>query len=591
MRILLASTAACALICLAAARALADKPAAADAQPAPDLTATIDAELGKVWARDGVQPAQPASDEEFLRRVYLDTVGVPPTYDEAIRFLDDARPDKRARLIDTLLADDRSGLHFANQWALPLVRRDPGPISGGQLFAQWMAGEINAGKGFDSIARAIVTAQGVVSDNPAIVPYFADGEGIMLADLTGKLNKALRGVQVQCAQCHDHPYDPVLTQKAFEGFASWFAVTKGVVDNDYQPARAYVMQDPSGVRKVIDLYNKRMTLKPEQRQQVELYWRYIQPGTPDGTTASQDDPGAWRSKYADWLLADKNTQTRRYVANRMWSFAFGTGLVNPVDDFTPLTTASHPELLDALADSLPRTGWNLKTLFRAILNSRAYQLSSRNADPKAQAWHFAAYPVRQLSAEQFLGALLNLLADKQVAEVVKSTRESALAKYAADLAQAKKDAQEGKAGPNAQRYKYDLEGFDKMRRQFEAMPMRWYIARFGAGRYAALSQDDEMNASEGFTGSVDQALVVMNGSFTNGLAASTPDSVLGRVSAGFAGTDKRIEALYLHALSRRPTAAELQRMVKFSQEQDSRRFAGEDILFALLMSTEFATNH
>ncbi|MBK9974728.1 MAG: DUF1553 domain-containing protein [Planctomycetes bacterium] len=591
MRILLASTAACALLSLLAARALADKPQPRPAEPSDSLTALIDTELAKVWARDGIAPAAPATDEEFLRRVYLDTVGVPPTYEEATRFLGEPQAGKRAHLIDALLADERSGLHFANQWALTLVRRDPGPISGGQLFAQWMAAEINAGKGFDSIARAIVTAQGALYDNPAIVPYFADGEGIMLADLTGKLNKALRGVQVQCAQCHDHPYDPALTQKAFEGFASWFAITKGAVDNDYQPARAYVMQDPAAVKKVIDLYNKRMTLKPEQRQQVELYWRYIQPSTPDGTTASQDDPAAWRGKYADWLLADQNKQTRRYVANRMWSFAFGTGLVNPVDDFTPLNTASHPELLDALADFLPRNGWNLKALFRAILNSRAYQLSSRKPDPKAQAWHFAAYPVRQLSAEQFLGALLNLLADKQVQDVVKATRETALAKYAEDLAKAQKDAQEGKSAPNTQRYKYDPEGFDKLRKQFEAMPMRWYIARFGAGRYAALSQDDEMNASEGFTGSIDQALVVMNGSFTNGLAASTPDSVLGRVTSGFEGTEKRIQALYLHTLSRKPTAAELQRMVKFSQEQDSKQWAGEDILFALLMSTEFATNH
>jgi len=558
------------------------------AEPAPF---SVDAEIEAVWKRDGIKPAPPASDEEFLRRVYLDTVGVPPTYAEAVAFLDDKAPDKRARLVNNLLMDPRWGQHFGAQWALLLANRDANPLSGWQWFANWIGTELNKGTGFDKIMRQIVTARGDLADNPAIAPYFADGQGIQLADLTGKISKGLRGVQVQCAQCHDHHYDPALTQKVFEGYASWFAVTRAAVDNNIQPARAYVFEDPGAVKKVIDAYNRRMLLKPDQREQVELYWRFIQPSTPDGTRAEQKDADQWRSKFADWMVADNNVQTRRYVANRIWSFAFGTGIVNPVNDFTPLNTASHPELLDGLADLLRDNGWNLRGLYRAILNSRTYQLSSARPAAKDEPWHYASYPVRQLSADQFIGALLNLMSDKQVNDTVKQIRNDALDRYTTTLTKAKQDADAGKYEPNRPRYTYDLAAWGKFSEGFKAISPRTYITRFGAGRFAALSQDDEMNSSEGFTGSIDQALLVLNGTFTNGLAASTPDGLLGRISTGFDSTEKRVEAIYLHVLSRRPSAKEARRALEFLSEQKNRQQAGEDLLFALLMTTEFGTNH
>lgn len=594
MRTLLALSALGCLLCCGAALSLAqDAPATpapskeTAAEPAP---LSIDAEIARVWARDGITPAKPASDEEFLRRVYLDTVGAPPSYAEALAFLDDRAPDKRARLINDLLMDPRWGQHFGTQWALLLSNRDGNPLSGNQWFANWIAGELNNGTGFDKIMRRIVTAQGDLADNPAIVPYFADGQGIQLADLAGKLSRGLRGVQIQCAQCHDHHYDPALTQKVFEGYASWFAVTRAQVDNSMQPARAYVFEEPGAVKRVVDLYNKRMTLRAEQREQVEAYWRFIQPSTPDGARAEHKDAAAWRTQFADWLVSDDNKQTRRYVANRLWSFAFGSGIVNPVDDFTPVNSASHPELLDWLADLLRDSGWNLRALYRAMLNSRAYQLSSAGADKKAQPWHFAAYPVRQLSADQFIGALLNLMSDRQIADNVKQSRDAALDRFAAELARNKQAADEGKVEPNRPRYKYDLAAWEKFSKGFKAIPARTYITRFGAGRFAALSQDDEMNASEGFTGSIDQALLVLNGAFTNGLAANTPEGLLGRITREFAA-DRRIEAVYLHVLSRRPTEAEARRAGDFMAANGNKPQAAEDLLFALLMTTEFGTNH
>jgi hypothetical protein len=225
-----------------------------------------------------------------------------------------------------------------------------------------------------------------------------------------------------------------------------------------------------------------------------------------------------------------------------------------------------------------------------MLNSRAYQLSSAGADKKAAPWHFAAYPVRQLSTDQFIGALLNLMSDKQIADNVKQVRDNALDRYAAELAKNKQAADEGKYEPNRPRYRYDLQAWDKFSRGFRAMDPRAYLTRFGAARFAALSQDDERNASEGFTGSIDQALLVLNGNFTNGLAASTPEGLLARISKDFTA-DKRIEVLYLHVLSRRPTETEQHRAREFLAAQANRAQAMEDLLFALLMTTEFGTNH
>ncbi|MCA8915984.1 MAG: DUF1553 domain-containing protein [Planctomycetes bacterium] len=554
-----------------------------------DLTAVINDEISKVWKRDKIRPADRCTDEEFLRRVYLDTVGMPPTVEEAVEFLDSNDKAKRDKLIDRLIDDPRFGRHMADQWAVLLSARNAQSLSGQHLFANWMAEEINSGTGMQTIFREIVLAEGELVDNPEIVPWFTDGAGVPFTDMIGKLSKNLTGVQIQCAQCHDHPYDENLTQKSFQGMAAFLTATQPLIDNKLRPQRIYVRTNPDGPLKILkaaEMYDK---LKPEQKAQVDQYIDYVKPVTLDGVAADTRDPKAWRTKLAAWLTSDDNVQTRRYVANRMWSIAFGSGLVNPVDDFNPLNEPSHPELLDALAGDLLDNGWDVRRLYRAILKSDAWQLSG-NAPKKAERWHFASYPVRPLTPEQFLSTLLGLLDKPQLDKIISDSLLKPLDKAVEDL-KAAEEAQKKSKDKNMQYYDYDLATMNRYRELFGAIDGRWYISRWAAGRYASLSQDDEMNSGENFTMSINQALAVMNGQFTNALSGSGKDSLLERIGNSFKTYDERVEALYLTVLSRRPTRAEAKTLEAYFKEAKVPTAAAEDLLYALLMTTEFATNH
>jgi hypothetical protein len=548
-----------------------------------DLTTTIDAGIEAVWKRDKIKPADKSSDEEFLRRVHMDTVGEPPTYDEATAFL--ANPDRSA-LIDALVNDPRFGQHMADQWTVLLTPRRADQLSGAHLFADWMNREINKGTGFDTIIREIVLAEGDLVDKPTIVPWFNQGDAVPFTDMIGKLLKNLHGVQIQCAECHDHPYDEAITQKSFQGMAAFLTATQATINNDTLPQRPTVRTNTDAPRKVLKAFANYEKLTPEQKAQVDLYIKYVKPVTMDGTAIDTRDPGVWRNKLVTWMLGDE--QTSRYVANRIWSIAFGSGLYNPVDDFTPLSEASHPELLEAIAKDFRDNGWDVRRLYRAILKSRAYQLGSQQT--KAERWHFASYPVRALNAEQFIATLLGLLEPNQLDKIVKENREAVLEKAIADL-KAAEEAQSSSKDKNRQYYEYDIATMNRYAEQFKQMDGRWYIARWAAGRYASLSQDDEMTSGEDFTMSINQALAVMNGEFTNAMAASGKDSLLERISKRFGSYNERMDALYLTVLSRHPTKAESIRIAAYLKEAKSPTQAAEDLLYALLMSTEFATNH
>ena len=566
-----------------------DKTATTTGTSEADLTARIDSELEKVWKRDRIKPAPASSDAEFLRRVYLETVGAPPTYNEAAAFLDSNDKLKRDKLIDQLVADPRFGQRMADQWTVLLTPRRADALSGGHLFAQWLAGEINGGTGMQTIIREVVLAEGDLVDNPQIVPWFAEGAGARFTDMIGKLSKSFTGVQIQCAECHDHPYDEDITQKSFQGMAAFLTATQPLIDNNLRPARAYIRTNADGPNKILKaaaMYDK---LNKDQKVQVDMYIDYVKPMTLDGVAADTRDPTVWRSKLAAWMTSDKNTQTRRYVANRIWASAFGSGIVNPVDDFNEFNEPSHPELLNALGDDLRDNAWNVKRLYRAILKSKAWQCSSE-ATPKAERWHFASYPVRPLTPEQFLNTLLGLLDKPQLDKLVQDNLHGALDKAVADL-KAAEAAQKKSKDKNRQYYQYDIATMNRYAELFGAMDGRWFISRWAAGRYASLSQDDEMNSEENFTMSINQALAVMNGQFTNALAGSGKDSLLERISSTFDGYDERIEALYLIVLSRRPTAAEQKWLNDYFKEAESPTLAAEDLLYALLMTTEFGTNH
>ncbi|MBE7492557.1 MAG: DUF1549 domain-containing protein [Planctomycetes bacterium] len=575
---------------------LAADPAAAGPGPADTaaLSARIDAGIEAVWQRDGIKPAAPATDAEFLRRVYLSTVGVPPTRPEAEAFLADTAPGKRAALIDRLLADERFGRHLADLW-MPILRErgnDLGElgVSAGDVMAVWLAGRFNADTPFNQTITDIVTAQGPISRNPPSAYYALMGFPPPVADMAGLTLRNFAGMQIQCAQCHDHHYEPAWTQQAFAGVAGFFSSIEITADFYTQPVDPAVVTRDLPPRAVLQALLKQPAIEPETVNRINDLLAYDQPRLPGDRPVKTRDAASWRRMMAAWLTSPSNTTAMKYQVNRFWSFLFGRGLVHPVDDFNSLNTPTHPQLLDDLAADWVAGGFRVKRLYRAILNTRAWQLSGRGADPKAQHWHFAAWWPRPLTPEQFFGALFTLVDGDGFVRAFARQTQNAYQKLGGFAALQEQQKKQG-IPPGEYDPKFNHELLRVYEQRLEQMGPLWQIRRGLAARYAQLSSDDERAQTEGFTGSMDQALMILNGEVTRRLGGSLNGSLVFAVMRDFSEDSRRVEALYLSVLSRRPDARELERALAAVKAAPAPAQGYEDLFFALISTTEFATNH
>ncbi len=570
-----------------------EKPVTGDNES--ELTTLIDREIKKVWERDGIKAAERCSDEEFLRRVYIDTIGVPPSYDEAVAFYADKDEQKRARLIDKLVADERFGRHIGDLWSVIMMGRSQRDLSGGSItLAQWIAERINKGDGFQNIIYDVVTATGSMADNPAVAAYLAaGGNQYKPVDMTGNLMKYFTGVQIQCAQCHKHPYEK-FTEADFGGVASFFVASNLRVNVRNVPVNPTIIDAPQVPRRAMGDMEK---LPAEVKQRIEDLRKYSSPKVLGGNAVQTQDRTLWRPILAKWMIGPENAQTPRYLANRLWSFVFGSGLLNPVDDFNSFNSPSHPELLEALGKDFSSNGWQVKRFFRAALKSSTYQLSSKPAGgKKPEIWHFSHYPVKQLSPEQFMGALVTLAGGADLGRTFKGSANpyaQVRQRYERLKKQDEKGDEKKAEGEkdNMRDYTFDEEALKKFEAQFERVPGDWYMRRVLASRYATASTDDEMTEGDSFTQTIDQALAVMNGDVTNRLSAAGRGSIISALLTKLKDDEERIDALFLATLGRKPTSAESRKMLAHVRSEKGSPKAWEDVLFALIATTEFATNH
>lgn len=559
------------------------------------LSKEIDAAIEKVWIRDEVKPAGRSTDEEFVRRVYLDVVGLPPTREEARAFIDDKRLDKRRLLIDRLLDDPRYGQHLADLWT-PILRErgnDFGELSNGatDVLAVWLAEQFNNDVGFDEVITALVTAEGAISENPAAAYYGLMGLPARAPNMGGLTTKHFAGIQIQCAECHDHPYEDSWTQESFVGMASFFTGIEVKADFYVQPVDPRVETNPIPPRALIEAYAKSPELPPEALNRVDDLLTYDKPQLLGDKPVKTRDTKLWRKLFASWLTGGRNDTARQYLANRFWSFLFGSGLLNPVDDFNSLNEASHPELLAKLGNWFAGRGYKVKSYYRAMLNSRVYQLSSKGGG--GERWHFASAPVRQLTPEQFFGALFALRdGDFLLKPFLRETPNvyENLRRFKTFQDMQKKQNPEGD---------YQAIYDEKLLKVYEdwisRMGDEWKLRRALASRYSALASDDERVQSDTFTLSIDQALSILNGDVTRRLSDSRNGSMIYSIVRDFKKTDERVEGLYLAILSRRPTLREKTRALEYiaelAKEEKPEQIALEDLFYALVSSTEFSTNH
>lgn len=362
---------------------------------ANQLAGEIDRLIDSRLQREGIPPAEPASDAEFLRRAYLDLHGVVPTREQAEQFLADTKPDKRARLIDALLADARYGDNLADIWTgylLSPLADDPKLLS--DRMRPWLANQFNT-RSWDRIASDLLTASGKIEENPA-VNYLVEGRlprGV--ADLTDLAGRYFLGLRLNCAQCHDHPFVK-LKQEEFWGMAAFFAQVQ-------TPRRAKQIYELG----IVD--DRKLTLA-SLKDAGTIDGFMPRPPTFLGGEAMAASASSNRAALAQWMTSPNNAYFARAMVNRTWWRLFGRGIVQPVDDMHEGNKPSHPELLDLLARQFIESGYDLKFLTRAIMLSRAYQRTSRTsgletAAANQQAALFGRMSVKVMSAGQLYDSL------------------------------------------------------------------------------------------------------------------------------------------------------------------------------------------
>lgn len=377
----------CAVLC-------GERAAVGEAAPrsAKALAAEVDRLLGDRLAEEGVTAAPAASDAEFLRRIYLDLTGVlPRLHDDAglgVRdYLESKSPDKRQQLVAQLLARPTHATHFANRWS-ELLLPDENAVrqfGGGQGFQAWLREQFSANVPYDRFVSEILLASGNAGTvGPSLFYLALERKPEELASATSRI---FLGVQIGCAQCHDHPFNH-WTRKDFWGFAAFFARIAPSAEN--RMSQFALMESASGE-----------LIIPDSKDVA------VPKFLAGATSPDADDAVTRRMRLTRWFTAAENNYFAKATVNRIWSMLFGRGLVEPADDMGPHNPASHPELLEMLAADFVANRYDLRRLIEAMCLTEAYGRASHGSSVgEDRPELFAQMAVKNLSAEQIYDSLL-----------------------------------------------------------------------------------------------------------------------------------------------------------------------------------------
>ncbi|MBO0699677.1 MAG: DUF1553 domain-containing protein [Zavarzinella sp.] len=480
-----------------------------------------------------ILPSDRCTDAEFVRRAYLDVCGLLPTPDEATAFLADKSPDKRAKLIDRLL--DRP--EFADFWALKwsdVLRsnRKTIQVKGVHAFQLWLRDHMARNTPLDVVIRELLTATGNTFANPPANYYRIAKDPTGLAETTAQL---FFGVRMQCAKCHNHPFEAI-TQDDYYSTAAWFARVKTKKDA-VNPGKAAT--DP--VAEVV--YAGRDGEVTQPRSGKVMAPKFLKGAAP-AIPAGKDR----REVFADWVTSPDNPYFAKSVVNRVWYHLMGKGIVDPVDDFRDSNPPSNDELLDALAKDFVAHKFDLRHVVRTILNSRTYQLSAEPNDTnKDDGKYFSHAVTKLLSAEQLLDALCDVTAvPEKFAGLPLGTRAIQL--------------------PDGEVNHPFLKTFGQPARELAC----------------ECERESDSNLA--------QALQLINGPTINDKLRN-PNNRLGKLLAEKKNEKEILDALYLAALSRPATDAERGPALSHVAKGQDKRKTWEDVLWAILNTREFLFRH
>ncbi len=333
----------------------------------------------------GMPPSEVCDDATFVRRSAVDIAGRLPTPAETKKFLSDTAPDKRDQWIDSLLESQDYADYFANKWSglLRNKRGDAMHARGTYAFHDWLRDRFLANKHYDQIVREILTASGDMSQNPPVAWYRQVNNPNAQLEDTAQL---FLGLRLQCAQCHHHPYEK-WSQQDYYSFAAFFT---------------QLGRKPGSKPGEEVIYHKR-GLATATHKKTKLQVKPAGLGAAPVNLSPDDDP---RQALADWITSGDNRFFARSLVNRYWKHFFDRGLVEPDDDMRETNPPTNPELLDALAQYFAASGYDLKSLVRAICRSRVYQLSAiPNQYNGVDKQYFSRYYPRRMTAEVLFDAV------------------------------------------------------------------------------------------------------------------------------------------------------------------------------------------
>lgn len=482
----------------------------------------------------GVPPSGLSADEVFLRRVYLDTIGLLPTTAEARAFL--AKPD-RAALIESLLARDEFNDFWSLKWGDLLRIKSEYPVrvwpKAVAVYYQWVHDSLQANKPYDQFARELLTATGSnFRVGPAnFVRAVASKDPRTLGETTALV---FMGQRIGCARCHAHPQES-WTRDDDLGLGAFFARVSYKSTLEWKEEVVYT--------------DFKTTLKhPVTRAVVEPRLPGARSATKIGT---EEDP---RGQLAAWLTAPGNPYFAKAMVNRIWYWLLGRGLVSEPDDLRPTNPPSNPELLSYLEDQLISHKYDLRHIYRLILNSRTYQLASEPNQWNARdTTLFSHYSVKRLGAEQMLDAISQFT---ETSEKFRSIIPEPYSNWPANFRAAQ--ISDGNTECN-------------------------FLDLFGRP-----TRDTPYETERNRDVTLKQALYLLNSEQLEGKISTSP-----RLKRILAANDAEVlDDLYLSSISRFPTAEEKKRLLEYlSSRKTARAQAVQDVAWALVNAKEFEFNH
>jgi hypothetical protein len=520
---------------------------AAAAKPGVDRTARqIDRLIAEEVFKPDTKLAPRVGDATYLRRVWLDIVGDIPSPEHVTAFLLDPAPDKREKVVNELLKNPQYGQNWARYWRDVILYRkleDRSGIVANPLVVE-LTERFNDNEPWSQIAAEFITAAGDIRENGMTAIHAA--QDARTEETAAEMSRIFLGIQIQCCQCHDHPYDH-WKREQFHEFAAFFPrLAMQPIVTPTRRSFAVVVDEGRG-------RGGRPNPDNTRRGQAEHFMPDLNDPAAPGTrmqpkffltsaTLPFGSPDAERrGAVAEWMT--ENPWFATALVNRMWSELVGEGFYEPIDDIGPDRTPTAPNAMKFLSESFADSGHDVKWLIRVICATDAYQRESRPRR-EADGTPFVATIAQPLRGDQLFNAILTAI-----------------------------DSEEPSTYSNRRRPPGPMPGLNRsVRSGFEDV--------FGY---------DPSDPRESVVSSIPQALAMMNAPRLNlGIRAIDRETVLGRLLEDIPNDKQLVDELYLRTLSREPTEEESATALRFCRASKQRDAVFEDLFWALLNSSEFS---